>query len=106
MPDSSKQRNVISQIKKLHYPREYPDFNLPTHNPCSIKGARETNVNNQNSPGQDEALTSLEEYKEVLSPRPWPLLRIFPKETACERGGILKSWDSQKKIPNPHQVFI
>lgn len=78
MPDSSKQRNVISQIKKLHHPREYPDFNLPTHNPSSIKQAKETNVNNQNPPDQDDASTSLEEYKEVLSPRPWPLSEQFP----------------------------
>lgn len=67
MPDYSKQRNVISQIKKLHHPREYPDLNLPTHNPQLHQTSQgNANINNQNPSEQDEAWTSLEEYQDIL----------------------------------------
>lgn len=67
MPDYSKQRNVISQIKKLHHPREYPDLNLPTHNPQLHQTSQgNANINNQKPSEQDEAWTSLEEYQDIL----------------------------------------
>lgn len=112
MPDSSKQRNVIFQIKKLHHPGGIPWFQ-PTHPPVipipSKESGKHKNTHNHNLPDQNEACTSLEEYKEVLeqilSPGLDPFREISPRETAFKQGSIFKSWDSQNK-PQAHPKFL
>ena len=81
-----------------------PEIPIP-----SKESGKHKNTHNHNLPDQNEACTSLQEYKEVLeqilSPGLDPFREISPRETAFKQGNIFKSWDSQNK-PQAHPKFL